>query len=82
MNENTEAHESKYQSYLLRLWRVDSGAHSTWRASLDDPRTGKRLGFASLEQLFAFLMDETEGGASRRSTSDSSPITNSRGERS
>jgi len=30
---------------------------------LEDPRTGKRIGFASLEQLFAFLMEQVEGKA-------------------
>ncbi len=47
-----------YRSYLLRLWREvpDRG----WRASLEDPRTGKRIGFASLEHLFAFLMEQVD----------------------
>jgi hypothetical protein len=45
-----------YRSYLLRLWRTPQA----WHASLDDPHTGKRLGFANLEQLFAYLMEVTE----------------------
>ena len=45
-----------YCSYLLRLWRTPQA----WHASLDDPHTSKRLGFASLEQLFAYLMEVTE----------------------
>ncbi len=51
----------QYRSYLLRLWRCESPDQS-WRASLEDSRTGQRIGFATLEQLFAFLMDEVEGG--------------------
>jgi hypothetical protein len=43
-------------SYLLRLWCSDG----QWRASLEIPETGKRIGFANLEQLFAYLMDLTE----------------------
>jgi hypothetical protein len=27
---------------------------------LEDPHTGERLGFATLEQLFAYLMERTE----------------------
>ena len=52
--------QSEYLSYLLRVWRADPGNLSGWRASLEDPHTGERLGFASLEQLFAFLMEQTE----------------------
>ena len=44
-----------YCSYLLRLWQVRSGGELVWRASLEDPRTGIRRGFATLEQMFAFL---------------------------
>ena len=49
----------KYRSYLVRLWRVETPGQS-WRASLEDPRTGQRIGFASLEQLFAFLMEQVD----------------------
>jgi len=52
--------EKKYQAYLLRLWRGDDPAVSSWRASLEDPRTGERIGFESLECLFAFLMEQIE----------------------
>jgi hypothetical protein len=32
---------------------------SGWRASLENPHTGERLGFSNLERLFAFLIDQT-----------------------
>ena len=47
-------------SYILRLWRVDQSRPADWRASLEIPGTGKRIGFASLEQLFAYLMELSE----------------------
>jgi hypothetical protein len=47
--------QERYFSYLLRLWRSDGRNESAWRASLENPHTGERLGFDSLEQLFAFL---------------------------
>ena len=47
-------------SYILRLWRVDLSKPAVWRASLENPETGQRIGFASLEQLFAYLMDLVE----------------------
>jgi hypothetical protein len=51
-----------YQSYLLRLWRTTSQGRSTWHASLELPHTGERRGFASLEQLYAFLEQQTQAG--------------------
>ena len=47
-------------SYLLRLWPADSAGQLVWRASLENAQTGERLGFATLEQLFVFLMQQTE----------------------
>lgn len=47
-------------SFLLRLWRVGQSEKASWHASIEIPETGKRIGFASLEQLFAFLIDFTE----------------------
>jgi hypothetical protein len=55
----------EYQSYLLRLWLVRSGAafpqqeEPVWRASLEDPVCGERLGFANLEGLFSHLRRQT-----------------------
>lgn len=54
-----------YLSYLLRLWRVsgDQGARRggdvNWRASLESPHSGERVGFAGLEELFDFLLRQT-----------------------
>lgn len=53
-----------YLSYLIRLWQVDSGGGgaggtaAVWRASLQDPRSGERVGFANLDDLFDFLRRE------------------------
>ena len=51
-----------YQVYLLRLWsaNVSRTGLSSWRASLENPHTGERLGFANLEQLFTYLMQQVE----------------------
>ena len=59
-----------YYSYLLRLWRENDRANIVghqrrcekqyvWRASLEDSLTRKRQGFSSLDDLFAFLQQET-----------------------
>lgn len=63
-----------YRAYLLRLWQTTSNAQPVWRASLEDPHTGERLGFATLAQLVAFLeeqirrttLPEVESGYERR----------------
>jgi hypothetical protein len=49
-----------YKAYLLRLWRVRTESKLVWRASLEDPHTGERTGFASLDGLFSFLQKQTK----------------------
>ena len=57
------AHPRRYCAYLLRLWQVESDGQPVWRASLHDPRTGERRGFADLTALGAFLAEQTIGAA-------------------
>ncbi len=61
---NTEKPQRKEIPYrvtfLLRMWCADEPGRSNWRASLEMPETGKRIGFASLEQLFIYLIDLSE----------------------
>lgn len=51
-----------YRAYLLRLWlaSAEHNGSGAWRASLENSHTGERLGFASLEQLFAYLIEQVE----------------------
>ena len=60
---NKDLQSSNRVAYLLHLWH----SAGQWRASLENLETGKRLGFANLEQLFAYLMDLTEGNLSQQS---------------
>ncbi|HNT75166.1 MAG TPA: hypothetical protein PKH77_09120 [Anaerolineae bacterium] len=46
-----------YHSYLLRLWAV-SGTQ-TWRVMVEHIGTHERRGFASLEEFFDFLRQQT-----------------------
>ena len=51
-------------SYLLRLWQAEQEGTWVWRASLESAsdrfgRPGERRGFASLADLYAFLVEET-----------------------
>ena len=51
----------RYRSYVLTIWEERGGdpdALVVWRFSLQDPRTGQRRGFASLEKVMAFLRTE------------------------
>jgi hypothetical protein len=59
--------QRRYLSYLLRLWQesgsnLPQGDPPLWRASLEKPQTGERLGFASLVDLFIYLENETKSG--------------------
>src|SRR3972149_407710 len=49
-----------YRSYLLRLWRVNTGRSTVWHASLEDSRTGERIGFADLPGVFTVLEQQTK----------------------
>jgi hypothetical protein len=62
--------QGRYLSYLLRLWQESGGDAPLWRASLERPQDGERLGFASLEELVAFLEGETGVGSPEVQRSD------------
>ena len=55
----------RYRSYLLSFWEERSQDPDTpvvWRFSLQDPRTGQRRGFASIERVMASLRRELTRG--------------------
>jgi len=47
----------RYCAYLLRCWHSSEEERLVWRASLEDPHTGERIGFATLDAAVAFLRD-------------------------
>ena len=53
---------SDYQSYLLRLWRVNEGEDG-WQVSLESTHMGERRGFSGLEAMLDYLRWETAGPA-------------------
>jgi hypothetical protein len=53
-------HPISSRSYILRLWCAGEPQAAEWHASLENPSTKERFGFSSLEQLFAFLMEQSE----------------------
>ena len=57
-----------YALYVLRCWEIHSQQAQTrvWRFILEEPNTGKRRGFASLEALTAALQKELAVGANER----------------
>jgi hypothetical protein len=59
----TEEQQNDYLAYLLRLWRMQGAGAAGWRASLADPDSGERHGFASLDDLFLFLRRQTGAGS-------------------
>jgi hypothetical protein len=52
----------RYRSYIVRCWQeatVHAGRQTKlWRFSLQDPRTGQRRGFVTLEALLVSLQEE------------------------
>ncbi|MGD8624777.1 MAG: hypothetical protein PVF47_21460 [Anaerolineae bacterium] len=51
----------RYRTYMLTLWEErgrETSAPVVWRFRLEDPRTGKRRGFATMEGLVAALEGE------------------------
>jgi hypothetical protein len=54
----------RYYTFLLTLWEERNqnlAESSVWRFRLQSSRTGKQHGFATLEELMAFLKEETRG---------------------
>lgn len=47
------------QTYILRMWCIDQREGVNWQSSLEIPETGIRIGFASLEELFDYLINLT-----------------------
>lgn len=47
-----------YYAYLIRLWRLNNTA--VWRATLQDPHTGQKYLFDSVESLFSFLNQQLD----------------------
>jgi hypothetical protein len=67
---NKDLNLTHHYSYLLRIWRIGASKTSDWRASLELPVTGKRIGFANLEQLFAYLMDLIESDVNMQDSTE------------
>ncbi|HOU12724.1 MAG TPA: hypothetical protein PKZ84_06375 [Anaerolineae bacterium] len=47
--------ESRYKSYILRVWQVERGDQPTTVAALEDCQTNERQAFPSLATLLEFL---------------------------
>jgi hypothetical protein len=46
-----------YQSFLLRLRRVNNAGRPVWRFSVESPASPENLHFQNLDELCAFLLD-------------------------
>jgi hypothetical protein len=54
-----------YRAYLMRCRRTGSPSNNdtNWRCSLEEPHTGRRRMFASLDELLATLRSELQDDA-------------------
>ena len=55
----TGVNADTYYSYLLRMWQVPTSEEHTWRIQLENVQSGEKHGFASLEELLAYLSQVT-----------------------
>ena len=57
----------RYRAFLLTLWEERSRDRDSqvWRFRLEDPRTGRQRGFASLEALVEALKQEMDDTRSK-----------------
>ncbi len=53
-----ESHRG-YVSYLLRLWQAQNNGDWIWQASLESPQSGQQLAFANLDDVLAFIRQQT-----------------------
>lgn len=53
--------ETRYLAYLLRLWVTPQDETPIRRVVLENPHTGERRAFATLEALFDYLGAATDG---------------------
>ncbi len=53
-----ENQKPDYRSFMLRIW-IEQTDGNKWRFSLEDTQTGKRKGFANINQLKAYLDEIT-----------------------
>lgn len=69
--------DSTYQSYLLRLWR--DTPQSVWRASVQSTATEELRHFATVEDLWAFLMAQMGGKDDERGATTPDATTRPKG---
>lgn len=56
--------QATHRAYLVRLWREPHD--QVWRASLKTTAGDQEMAFASLDELFVYLLRQTEGMASEQ----------------
>ncbi|RMF03519.1 MAG: hypothetical protein D6768_05695 [Chloroflexi bacterium] len=58
---NPPNRSNSYQSYILRCWEERSTQQDqpgVWRFSLEDVRTGRLMGFATLEAMVTYVQNK------------------------
>jgi hypothetical protein len=53
--------QTRYITYLVRLWPTFAAEQRRWRVLLENPRTGERHVFRDISALSAFLQERTRG---------------------
>jgi hypothetical protein len=57
-----------YRSFMIRMWQVKDDDQPTWRASIEVVDSGEQYGFTSLDEMFAFLEEQTRAWENNQET--------------
>lgn len=52
--------DSGYRVYMLRVWRENSSSSGSLRLTVEDTRTGSRVGFTDWDEFATYLHDEID----------------------
>lgn len=66
-------HTLHYRAYLIRFWQETEDG--PWRGLLENPHTGEHHGFASLDQMLAFLHEQARQTGPPEKVGDTDTLT-------
>jgi hypothetical protein len=58
MPPNLPDHSLRYQTFVLCVWQ-EGETDTGWRCSLENPHTGERIGFQTIDGMTAYLLEWT-----------------------
>lgn len=59
-SEKNQGNPSNYRVYMLRVWRENSSSSGSLRLTVEDTRTGNRVGFTDWDEFAMYLHGEID----------------------